>query len=283
VSGHPERRRLAESFDGCADEYARHRPTYPDELVDAACATAGLRPGDRVLEIGCGAGQLTGALLARGLQVDAVDHAPNMLRVARQALGPAPRLHLGRFEELALPAETFAAVFSASAFHWLDPRVSWARAADVLRPGGTLALLQFCGVQDERFAAADEAMMRALERAAPEIAAEWPRPRTAAELAAGVEARRANVSEVWAFISHYDLADPLAARRFGDARLATHVVAREQTADELIALFGTTSLAARLGPEGGRALAEETRRAIDALGGRAGWAEAGVLVTARRR
>lgn len=47
------------TFDMIAVEYDRNRPTYPDELVDRSCAAGGLTAGDRVLEIGCGTGQLT--------------------------------------------------------------------------------------------------------------------------------------------------------------------------------------------------------------------------------
>lgn len=40
-------------FNAIADEYDRHRPAYPDALIDRACEVAGLAPGDRLLEIGC--------------------------------------------------------------------------------------------------------------------------------------------------------------------------------------------------------------------------------------
>jgi hypothetical protein len=67
-------------FDAIADEYDRFRPTYPPALVDEACAR--LAPGAWVLEIGCGTGQLTAALVARGLRVAAVDPGPNMIALA---------------------------------------------------------------------------------------------------------------------------------------------------------------------------------------------------------
>ena len=47
-----------------------------------------LRPGERVLELGCGPGELTAGLLGRGAQVDAVDVSDDMLRDAmRRAPG----------------------------------------------------------------------------------------------------------------------------------------------------------------------------------------------------
>ena len=69
----PVARRYGTVFDKVADEYDRHRPAYPDELVDQACAIAGTASGDRALEVGCGTGQLTRSLIARGLHVTAVE------------------------------------------------------------------------------------------------------------------------------------------------------------------------------------------------------------------
>jgi ubiquinone/menaquinone biosynthesis C-methylase UbiE len=48
-----------ETFDAIADLYGRARPGYPDALVDDVVAFAGLKTGDVILEIGCGAGQAT--------------------------------------------------------------------------------------------------------------------------------------------------------------------------------------------------------------------------------
>src|ERR1700689_5029293 len=116
-------------FDEVAAEYDRHRPVYPDELVDQACQVAGIGAGDRVLEIGCGSGQLTRSLVA----------------LARQNLAGAGEVEFmnARFEDASFPPEHFRAVFSASALHWVDPKVSWRKIADVLVPGGTLALIQY--------------------------------------------------------------------------------------------------------------------------------------------
>src|SRR3954447_10892896 len=110
-----EQERYAGVFDGIADAYARERPTYPDELVDQACA--GVRTA---LEIGCGSGQLTRALVARGLDIDALDPAPNMVAEARKHANAT--YHIGRFEDFD-PPRRYDAVLSASAFHWVDPNV----------------------------------------------------------------------------------------------------------------------------------------------------------------
>src|SRR5580698_5191526 len=129
-------RRYGKVFDEVAAEYDRRRPAYPDELVDQACQVAGIGSGDRVLEVGCGSGQLTRGLLARGLHVTAVEPGESLIGLARQNLAGAGEVEFvnAQFEDAPLPCGQFQAVFSASAFHWVDPEVSWRKAADVLVP-----------------------------------------------------------------------------------------------------------------------------------------------------
>src|SRR3954452_2757787 len=134
-------------FDGAAEEYDRVRSDYPAEIVDAACTIAGLEPGSPVLEIGCGTGKLTEALVERSLTVDAVDPGAGMIEVARRRVGSAADVNflVGRFEDVELPEAPFAAAFSATAFHWVDPALGWSKVAGLLRPGGTFALLTYVG------------------------------------------------------------------------------------------------------------------------------------------
>src|ERR1700733_1254159 len=155
-------RRYGKVFDDIAAEYDRRRPTYPDELVDQAC---------RVAEIGCGSGQLTRALVARGLHVTALEPGKSLIALARQNLAGAGEVEFvnAQFEDALLPREQFKAVFSASAFHWVDPRVSWQKAADVLVPGGTLALMQYCGLSEPRTKPDQEAALAAIKKVAPDI------------------------------------------------------------------------------------------------------------------
>src|SRR5215471_18313143 len=145
-------RRYGKVFDEVAAEYDRHRPTYPDELLDQACQIAGIGRGDRVLEVGCGSGQLTRGLAARGLHVTALEPGKSLIALARQNLGGAGEVEFvnAQFEDALLPREQFRAVFSASAFHWVDPEVSWQKDADVLVPDGMLALVQYFGLEEPR-------------------------------------------------------------------------------------------------------------------------------------
>src|SRR5579862_4747109 len=126
-------------FNEVAAAYDRNRPAYPDELVDHACQVACIGAGDRVLEIGCGTGQLTRSLLARGLCVTALEPGDQLIAIARENLRGAGDVELvnARLEDMPLPRERYRTVFSASAIHWVDPELSWQRIADALSPGGT--------------------------------------------------------------------------------------------------------------------------------------------------
>ncbi|MFC7331854.1 class I SAM-dependent methyltransferase [Rhodocista pekingensis] len=120
----------AQSWD--ADRYARDfgivaelgRPVL--DLLDP-------RPGERILDLGCGDGALTAELAARGVAVVAADADPDMVRAA-SARGLATRVVDGH--DLPFQAE-FDAVFSNAALHWMrDPDRVIAGVARALRPGG---------------------------------------------------------------------------------------------------------------------------------------------------
>jgi SAM-dependent methyltransferase len=280
----PDARRYGTVFDEVADEYDRTRPMYPDALVDRACEVAGLGSGDPVLEIGCGTGQLTRSLIARGLRVTAVEPGGNLIRLAGQNLAGTGSAELvnARFEDAALPSGYFQAVLSASALHWVDPTVGWRKIAGALAPGGTLALLSYFGVDEPRSRDDQAAMLAAIARVAPDIAAGWPVYRDIDGTLAGVEQRRGNVSEVWAWLGSYDMAQDDAARLFGDVQVALVPKLVEQTAGELNATFRTMSYYARLSPPQRDALAQECEALYARLGRQVRASVVTALVTARR-
>lgn len=97
------------------------------------------RPGETVLDAGCGSGRVTELLLDRGARVLAVDADADMVAQARERLGDRPAaLWVQDLLELE-PPENADAVFSNAVFHWIDdhPRL-WARLHTALKPGGRL-------------------------------------------------------------------------------------------------------------------------------------------------
>ncbi len=277
-------RRYGRVFDDVAAEYDRHRPSYPDELIDQACQVAGIASGDQVLEVGCGSGQLTRGLLARGLHVTALEPGTRLIALARQNLEGAGAVELvnAQFEDALLPREQFQAVFSASAFHWIDPRVSWQKAADVLVPGGTLALVQYCGLQEPRSKGDQEAALAAMRKVVPDIAADWPAYRDLDATLAGIEQRRGNVSEAWAWLGSYDIGQDYAGRLFGDVQVALMPKLIENTPDELNAVLRTMSFYTRISPDQRQALKREYEAIYERLGRPIRASVVAALITARR-
>lgn len=99
-------------------------------------------PGDQVLDLGCGTGQLAKAVASRGLRVTGCDIAPEMLRRAADA-DSAKSIDWVRLEPdwrtLPFPEGVFAAVVASSVLEYADNApAALAECARVLRPGGTL-------------------------------------------------------------------------------------------------------------------------------------------------
>jgi SAM-dependent methyltransferase len=278
-------RRNVRVFDEIAAEYDRHRPGYPDELIDQACRVAGIGSGDRVLEVGCGSGQLTRSLAGRGLRVTALEPGTNLMSLARQNLGGAGEVEFvnAGFEDARLGRERFRAVFCASAFHWVDPEVSWRRAADVLVPRGTLALVQYFGLRQARSEHDQDAALAAIRMVAPDIAAGWPVYRDLDATLAGIQRRRDNISQAWSWLGGYDIGREAAGRLFGDVQAAVMPRLTEYTPDELAALVRTLSFYDQLSPGQRQALDREHEAICQRLGRPLRASTIAVLLTARRR
>ncbi len=116
-------------------------------------------PGSWVLDAATGTGLVARALAVRNLRVVGLDQSEPMLRraaqaVRREGLGAQVHLVLGRAESLPFPDETFDAVTFTYLLRYVeDPAATLAELARVLRPGGTMASLEF-HVPDARWARA---------------------------------------------------------------------------------------------------------------------------------
>ncbi|MGW2444388.1 methyltransferase domain-containing protein [Streptomyces sp. NPDC001675] len=125
---------------------------FPDDgpAFAAAVAEMGLRPGDRVLDAGCGTGRalppLRAAVGPAGVVVG-VDLTPAMLQAAvRAGRDRAGRLVLADVAALPLRRGALDAVFAAGLIaHLPEPVANLRELARVVRPGGRLALFHPIG------------------------------------------------------------------------------------------------------------------------------------------
>lgn len=94
-------------------------------------------PGPRVLDVGCGTGIAARQFLAADCRVLGVDVDLRMAEFARQT---GVEVEVAKFEDWAPAGRTFDAVVSGMTWHWVDPVAGAAKAAEVLRPEGRLAV-----------------------------------------------------------------------------------------------------------------------------------------------
>jgi ubiquinone/menaquinone biosynthesis C-methylase UbiE len=128
------------SFEVSGDAYDRFMGRYSLELAPVFADFAGLEPGQRVLDVGCGSGVLTEEL-ARRLGADHVAGAdPSPLLKACADRVPGAELKQASAESLPWPDDSFDAALAQLVVHFMDdPAAGAAEMQRITRPGGMVA------------------------------------------------------------------------------------------------------------------------------------------------
>jgi SAM-dependent methyltransferase len=172
----------------CAEDYARHAafvPALGAPLIDRLNP----RPGERILDLGCGDGTLTAQIAARGCTIVGVDASDEMIAAAKKR-GLDARLIDA--EQLPFHAE-FDAVFSNAVLHWIrSADAVIAGVARALKPGGRF-VGEFGG--HTNIAAITTALRAVLPRYGVGAPADWYYP-TPAEYGARLTAGGFHVDEI---------------------------------------------------------------------------------------
>jgi len=151
-------RQAAESFGSDPERYDRARPRYPVVLIERLVATA---PRGLVLDVGVGTGIVARQFQAAGCQVLGVDPDARLAEFARHS---GVEVEVSTFEAWEPMGRRFDVVVSGESWHWVDPVAGAAKAADVLRPGGRLAVFWNTGQPP---AGLDEAFAEVYRRVLP--------------------------------------------------------------------------------------------------------------------
>ncbi|TCL72630.1 methyltransferase domain-containing protein [Rhizobium sp. BK251] len=131
-------------FRSTAAYYTRYRVPYPDALIERIADRAKLRPGGRLLDLGCGPGQL-GIAFARltGAEVIGLDPEPEMLAAAaedaRQA-NVAITLRQGSSYDLEPDLGRLHMTVMGRSFHWMDRTATLEALDRLIEPGGSVVL-----------------------------------------------------------------------------------------------------------------------------------------------
>lgn len=130
-------------FQSAAALYDRYRLSYPDRLIARLVRLAGLKPGDAVLDLGCGTGMLAIAFAKAGMAVTAMDPQSQMLAAAQSAAHAAQvavALAQGGSHDLTPQMGPFRLVVMGRCFHWMDRGATLAMLDRIVAAGGGVAL-----------------------------------------------------------------------------------------------------------------------------------------------
>lgn len=127
------------SFSVSAPAYDRFMGRYSSPLAPLLADLAGVAPGQRVLDVGCGPGALTAELVRREATVAAVDPSPPFVAAVRER-HPGIEVHRAGAEQLPFADASFDVALAELVVHFMsDPVAGLAEMRRVTRPGGTIA------------------------------------------------------------------------------------------------------------------------------------------------
>ena len=249
-------RRRAESFGPSAELYDAARPTYPDELIEWLSESG---PGVAA-DVGCGTGRVARLLADAGWRVVGVEVDERMADVARSHGIDVDVSSFERWE----PEDRFDLIASGQAWHWIDPDVGYRRAAELLRPGGRLALFW----NSYRYDIPTQAVLEeTLDRHAPALLTDSVPFGTSSPDHAALDAEAMRRSSPW----------------FEEPEFRSFAHGRMQSTDEWLADMRTHSPMAMLDPAVRVALLDDLRSSLAGLNGGHLHVEYETRATAARR
>lgn len=129
-------------FDALAPTWDTEHPAPP--AIETTAFLSGAAPGLRLLDIACGTGVMTAALLARGAIVTGIDLSPAMIEIAKRKHGAAAEFHAG--DVLDFTGGPFEAALLFNAWpHFPRPRALAEKVASLLVPGGRFTIAHGTG------------------------------------------------------------------------------------------------------------------------------------------
>lgn len=130
-------------FDTIPEQFDKFRPRYSEELFSYLIDEAQIGPGKRVLEIGPGTGQATDPVLRTGCEYHAIELGEHLYRKMKEKYGKLSNFSIVNDDFIThdFGDMKFDMIYSAATIQWIPETVAYTKTFDLLKPGGTLAML----------------------------------------------------------------------------------------------------------------------------------------------
>jgi SAM-dependent methyltransferase len=130
-------------FSGRVDNYIRHRPGYPKEIIGLLHDDCGLNYDSVVADVGSGTGKLTELFLENRNRVFGVEPNKEMREAGERLLKRFPRFTSvnGTAETTTLPDQCVDFIVAGQAFHWFDRQQCRVEFLRILKPGGRAVII----------------------------------------------------------------------------------------------------------------------------------------------
>ncbi|MFA6461761.1 MAG: methyltransferase domain-containing protein [Candidatus Woesearchaeota archaeon] len=127
------------AFGKISNIYDSSRTSYPSALIDDILNFSGTKIG-RVLDIGCGTGQVTALFDQKGFSVTGLDISQEMINIAKVKCSGKTDFVLGTFEGAKLSEDYYDIITSGMAWHWVASKDRYEKLHRILKNNGTVAI-----------------------------------------------------------------------------------------------------------------------------------------------
>lgn len=130
-------------FDTIPEQFDRYRSRYCRELFDDLIAFADIGQGKTVLELGPGTGQATEPILHTGCDYHAIELGENLYAMMQRKYSAFPNFSIenGDFITHDFSGRQFDLIYSAATIQWIPEEIAFSKTFELLKPGGTLAMM----------------------------------------------------------------------------------------------------------------------------------------------
>lgn len=135
-------RSLKNKFKEVSELYDASRPSYPEKLINDIIKISDVDETSKALDVGCGPATATRLFVTKGVAVLGIDIGEELIELAKEKTRYYENcsFQVSSFEDVELEEKSLDLIYSAQAWHWIDPEIAYKKAHSLLKDKGYLAL-----------------------------------------------------------------------------------------------------------------------------------------------